>query len=37
MWRPGLRATALSTVAVFTGNQPPRSSDEMCASYIFQD
>ncbi len=27
----------LSTVAVFTGSQPPRSSDEMCASYIFQD
>lgn len=27
----------LSAVAVFTGSQPPRSSDEMCASYIFED
>ncbi len=27
----------LSAVAVFTGNRPPRGSDEMCASYIFQD
>ncbi|NKN36817.1 hypothetical protein HFC70_10675 [Agrobacterium sp. a22-2] len=27
----------LSAVAVFTGNEPPASSDEMCASYIYQD
>ncbi|WP_244499455.1 hypothetical protein [Rhizobium sp. AC44/96] len=27
----------LSAIAVFTGNRPPRRSDEMCASYIFQD
>jgi hypothetical protein len=27
----------LSAVAVFTGNRAPRRSDEMCASYIFED
>ncbi|MCM2477191.1 hypothetical protein HGO38_27440 [Rhizobium sp. CG5] len=27
----------LSAVAVFTGKAPPTSSDEMCASYIYQD
>lgn len=27
----------LSAVAVFTGTQPPTSSDEMCASYIYED
>lgn len=27
----------LTAVAVFTGNAPPAASDEMCASYIYQD
>lgn len=27
----------LTTVAVFTGDEPPESSDEMCASYTYQD
>lgn len=25
----------LTTIAVFTGNRPPRNSDEMCASYTY--
>lgn len=27
----------LTIVAVFTGDEPPESSDEMCASYIYMD
>lgn len=27
----------LTIVAVFTGDEPPESSDEMCASYTYQD
>ncbi|WP_245417637.1 hypothetical protein [Aminobacter sp. AP02] len=27
----------LTVVAVFTGDEPPESSDEMCASYTYQD
>lgn len=27
----------LTVIAVFTGERPPRSSDEMCASYVFED
>ncbi len=27
----------LSAIAVFTGKRPPKSSDEMCALYTYQD
>lgn len=27
----------LAAVAVFTGTEPPASSEEMCASYIYED
>jgi hypothetical protein len=27
----------LSAIAVFTGNRAPKSSDQMCASYTFED
>jgi len=27
----------LTTVAVFTGDEPPTSDAGMCASYIYQD
>lgn len=27
----------LSAIAVFTGNRPPKSSDEMCALYTYED
>lgn len=27
----------LTIVAVFTGDEPPESSDDMCASYAYQD
>ncbi len=27
----------LTIVAVFTGDEPPENSDEMCASYTYQD
>lgn len=30
-WGPG----DLTTVAVFTGDEPPAGSDEMCASYVY--
>ncbi|WP_244598797.1 hypothetical protein [Rhizobium tubonense] len=27
----------LAAVAVFTGDNPPKSDEEMCASYVYQD